>query len=206
MKRMMYEVSQDKKSKMWYCHMKGYSYIPCFGSFCEKKSESMDYAKMYNGFSHRVTEIERKRYERGVKRMVSIKQALQDLNKSELIEFDENGDVSAKYSICTTSGELMILLEELQRYRELEEQGLLLRLHCKVGDMLYEPTSRKSISTYKIKEIRIELFGIFAEWEIVDGFVYRNINGVDTDEIGKTVFLTKSEAEQALAKMKKAVK
>jgi hypothetical protein len=43
-----YTVSKDVKSGLWYCHMKGYSYIPVFGSFSEKKSESMEYAKMYN--------------------------------------------------------------------------------------------------------------------------------------------------------------
>lgn len=56
----MYTVSQDSKSGLWYAHMKGLSYIPIFGSFCENKSDAMEYAKMYNGFPHRVSEIEKR--------------------------------------------------------------------------------------------------------------------------------------------------
>jgi hypothetical protein len=56
-----YTVSKDMKTGLWYCHMKGYSYIPCFGSFSEKKSEAMEYAKMYNNLPNRVEQIEQKR-------------------------------------------------------------------------------------------------------------------------------------------------
>lgn len=56
-----YTVSQDKKTGLWYCHMRGFPYIPCFGSFCEKKSDAMEYAKMYNGLPHRVEKIEREK-------------------------------------------------------------------------------------------------------------------------------------------------
>lgn len=56
-----YTVSQDKKSGLWYAHKKGYSYIPVAGSFSEKKSEAMEYAKMFNGLPHKVVEIENKR-------------------------------------------------------------------------------------------------------------------------------------------------
>jgi hypothetical protein len=111
---------------------------------------------------------------------------------------------SEKFDFCDTCV-LKELFEKLKEYEDAEEQGLLVKLPCKVGDMLYEPTNRKTISTYRIKAIRIELFGIFVEWEIVDGFVYRNISGVEIGEIGKTVFLTKSEAEQALAKLESEV-
>ena len=56
-----YTVSQDGKSGLWYCHMKGFPYIPCFGSFCETKSDTMEYAKMYNGLKHNVERVERKK-------------------------------------------------------------------------------------------------------------------------------------------------
>lgn len=49
-----YTVSQDSKSGLWYCHMKGFPHIPCFGSFSEKKSDAMEYAKMYNNKIHKV--------------------------------------------------------------------------------------------------------------------------------------------------------
>ena len=56
-----YEVSKDDKSGLWYCHMNGFPYVPCFGSFCEKKSDAKEYAKMYNGLPNRVDKIERRR-------------------------------------------------------------------------------------------------------------------------------------------------
>ena len=56
-----YTVSQDQKTGLWYCHMRGFAYIPCFGSFCEKKSDAMEYAKMYNGLPHRVEKIEKEK-------------------------------------------------------------------------------------------------------------------------------------------------
>ena len=56
-----YIVSQDNKSGLWYCHMKGFPYIPCFGSFCEIKSDAMEYAKMYNRLKHNVDRVERKK-------------------------------------------------------------------------------------------------------------------------------------------------
>lgn len=60
-----YTVSQDKESGLWYAHMRGFPYVPYFGSFCEKKSEAMEYAKMCNGLPHRVNEIEERRKRSG---------------------------------------------------------------------------------------------------------------------------------------------
>lgn len=59
--RKRYTVSKEIKSGLWYAHMKGFAYIPVFGSFCEKKSDAMEYAKMYNGLSHRAGEIEKRK-------------------------------------------------------------------------------------------------------------------------------------------------
>ena len=75
-------------------------------------------------------------------------------------------------------------------------------LPCKVGDKLYEITSRKTISEYQVTAICIELFGIFVDWKITQGFVDRYISDMPADEIGKTVFLTREEAEKALEGMK----
>ena len=43
-----YVVSKDSKSGLWYAHAEGYAYIPVAGSFSEKKSDAMEYAKMMN--------------------------------------------------------------------------------------------------------------------------------------------------------------
>ena len=90
---------------------------------------------------------------------------------------------------------------ECTRLRELAEadkDGRLVVLPCKVGDTVYEVTSRKTISEYRVKAIRVELFCTFIEWDIVAGFVDKSIFGVPVDEIGKTVFLTREEAKKAL--------
>ena len=75
-------------------------------------------------------------------------------------------------------------------------------LPCKVGDRLYEVTGRKTISVYKVKAIRVELFSLFIEWDIVEGFVWQSLSGINAGEIGKTVFLNREEAEKALETMK----
>ena len=77
------------------------------------------------------------------------------------------------------------------------EHGVVL-MPCKVGDRLYEVTGRKTVSVYKVRAIRVELFGLFIEWDIVEGFVWQSLSGINADEIGKTVFLTREEAEKAL--------
>ena len=64
-----YTVSKDTKSGLWYAHMKDYTYIPVSGSFSEKKSEAMEYAKMYSGLPHKVEEIEQRRKEKFQKEM-----------------------------------------------------------------------------------------------------------------------------------------
>ena len=96
--------------------------------------------------------------------------------------------------------------EALNRFRQLvkaDKAGRLAVLPCKPGDTVYEVTSRKTISEYRVKAIRVELFCTFIEWDIVAGFVDKSIFGVPVDEIGKTVFLTREEAEKALEAMTK---
>lgn len=87
---------------------------------------------------------------------------------------------------------------------EADRDGQLVVPPCKAGDTVYEVTSRKTISEYRVKAIRVELFCTFIEWDIVAGFVDKSIFGVPVDEIGKTVFLTREEAEKALEAMKDA--
>lgn len=89
-------------------------------------------------------------------------------------------------------------LDRLEKLAEADRDGRLVVLPCKAGDTVYEVTSRKTISEYRVKAIRVELFCTFIEWDIVAGFVDKSIFGVPVDEIGKTVFLTREAAEKAL--------
>ena len=91
------------------------------------------------------------------------------------------------------------LINKLGQYEDAEEQGLLLRLLCKIGDRVYAVT-RDFISEYTICSIETYNEGFFFNWRCEKG-VYTNIRGFTNYEIGKTVFLTKEEAEQALKRM-----
>ena len=94
--------------------------------------------------------------------------------------------------------------EGVARLRELAEadkDGRLVVLPCKAGDRLYEVTGRKTISVYEVRAIRVELFGLFIEWDIVEGFVWQSLSDINAGEIGKTVFLTREEAEKALEEL-----
>lgn len=88
--------------------------------------------------------------------------------------------------------------DRLRELAEADKDGRVVMLPCKVGDRLYEVTGRKTISVYKVKAIRVELFGLFIEWDIVEGFVWQSLSGMNAGEIGKTVFLTREEAEKVL--------
>lgn len=102
-----------------------------------------------------------------------------------------------------TLTEQLALLNRIRDLAEADRDGRLVVPPCKAGDTVYEVTSRKTISEYRVKAIRVELFCTFIEWDIVAGFVDKSIFGVPVDEIGKTVFLTREEAEKALEAMTK---
>ena len=92
------------------------------------------------------------------------------------------------------------LLKKLSEYRNLEEQGLLLKLPCKVGDTVYSIT-RDFISEYIVESIMIYEHSIQFYWKCTKG-IYHNVVGFADFEIGKAVFLTEQEAQAALEKMK----
>lgn len=58
-----YVVSYDEKSHKYYAHMEGYDYIPVSGSFCEKRSDAREYAKMMMCLPNHVQQIEDKKRE-----------------------------------------------------------------------------------------------------------------------------------------------
>ena len=106
---------------------------------------------------------------------------------------------------CNKSEILKILklAEKLKYYEDLEEQGLLLKLPCKVGDTVYEVQEiRKRIQSYTIISIHISNCSILFGWELKDEKgIYGNVNGFCDYAIGKTVFLTQAEAKAALKGM-----
>ena len=87
-----------------------------------------------------------------------------------------------------------------QEYKDLEEQGLLVRLPCKVGDTVYVPT-RNFISELRIIMIAVNMYGAYFRWMLNSG-IYPKLDGFSRSELGKTVFLTRKEAEKKLEEMK----
>lgn len=96
-----------------------------------------------------------------------------------------------------------LLLEALGKYEDAEKQGLLLRLPCKVGDTVYAFLSTCNYFTEcQINKIELKptLYGntcYFLEPIGHRGCLYRCFE----DDFGKTVFLTKEEAEVKLKEM-----
>lgn len=105
--------------------------------------------------------------------------------------------------------QLVKWLEELKSYKDLEEQGLLVRLPCKVGDMVWDNDFGYPES-YEIKAFSYGYCDSYVEPDIEDEIIFYYENYTDSitgafpmSEIGKTIFLTHEEAEKKLEEMKK---
>ena len=83
------------------------------------------------------------------------------------------------------------IANRLAEYEDMEEQGLLLRLPCKVGDTIY----RCGDPIKKIYEWQIAYVEVYEDETV---FVDDSDNTFVEADIGKTVFLTREEAEKAL--------
>ena len=99
-------------------------------------------------------------------------------------------------------------INKLAEYENLEEQGLLLRLPCKVGDTVWDNDYRKSyaytITGFSFGTGKGYIDKPISKKEVI--YYYSNYSGSITggfvvSENGKTVFLTKSEVEQKLKEM-----
>lgn len=102
------------------------------------------------------------------------------------------------------------LAEELKQYKDKEEQGLLIELPCKVGSKVYLICARRT----KCTEHGLEFDDYFCEGcECLECDSKREYYIHENDSVslewivrylkdfGVRVFLTRSEAEEALAKM-----
>lgn len=105
--------------------------------------------------------------------------------------------------LLRTDAEQTEVIAKLAAYEDAEEQGLLVRLLCKVGDTLYRPFfNSKSVLEYKI--IRVML----RDTEIRFTACHYEYNMKKYEElvyiwqIGKKFFLTREEAEAALKGLK----
>lgn len=83
------------------------------------------------------------------------------------------------------------VLQKLADYEDLEKQGLLLKLPCKVGDAVYKITGA-TVRSYDWKYLTYEN-------AYMHGTVFNLYRIYD---IGKTIFLTREEAEKKLEELR----
>lgn len=100
-------------------------------------------------------------------------------------------DIKANCIKCAEEHEqLAEWLEELKSYKDLDEQGLLVRLPCKVGDSVFVIVG-KDISRQGIRKIEISDNSIIFKTN-------RQKRIFNVAEFGKTVFLAREDAEKKL--------
>lgn len=95
---------------------------------------------------------------------------------------------------------------KLKDYEDLEELGRLVKLPCKVGDKIFLDFAGfgKDVDKFTVKDFHLDCFKngetiLFCDYESND----RTLSGqIDVMEFGKTVFLTKFEAEAKLKELR----
>ena len=100
-------------------------------------------------------------------------------------------------------GRKEIAYKKLAEYEDLDEQGLLLRLPCKVGDTIYEVSYENRefvikehiVNEFIYRAYRFPRIEIYCENE--NGFLVCNNIG----KLDECLFLTQEEAEQKLKEM-----
>lgn len=114
-------------------------------------------------------------------------------------------DIKANCVKCVKEHEqLAEWLEELKLYKDLEEQGLFVRLPCKVGTEVFvifpgiNHYVKCQIKKIEIKPNIFEKICYFIEPVVRRGQYLKYFN----NEFGETIFLTREEAEKKLKELK----
>ena len=78
-----------------------------------------------------------------------------------------------------------------------KDKSCFIELPCKEGDIVYQVT-RNFISEFRVRFVEIATCGnVFLHTDLISGIIYTGEVFSESD-IGKTVFLTREEAEKAL--------
>ena len=112
-----------------------------------------------------------------------------------LTEWKDDKKLLAKTKFSGDFGSANILIA-LAEYEDLEQQGLLLRLPCKVGTTVYNTTWWDDV-TEKVKVGGKTFYRTLHKHKVSKS----TFSLLDIYDFGKTVFLTKAEAEQKLKEM-----
>ena len=94
------------------------------------------------------------------------------------------------------------VVDKLASYEDLEEQGLLLRLYCNVGDTVYCIEDKKIWDCIVDKVTISRTNGVW--FEVKTPKSMPDISAIEYTEnaFGETVFLTQAEAEQKLKELR----
>lgn len=115
-----------------------------------------------------------------------------------------NDTTKKAFLIDVDDDDIQDAIQKLAYYEEKQEQGLLIELPCKVGDTVYlinhfMVESRKKPIKCNVDEFTIDGLGCYAVLNGSEAFyAMQRFRAVNIKEFGKTVFLTRSEAESAL--------
>lgn len=109
-------------------------------------------------------------------------------------------DIGMETDMNRTTGEEVLTdqnegVSRLAEYEDAEKSGLLIRLPCKVGDTVYF-----ACPGCKISDAKVTGFWVLSEWiqlQLSNGSTFTCWDGPNV-YFGKTVFLTREEAERAL--------
>lgn len=94
------------------------------------------------------------------------------------------------------------VIDKLAEYEDLEEQDRLIKLPCKVGDTVYVKMAQYCKTHYVEAEVKDFVHFISCGFCIVVTSKYFDKQNIPFSEFGKTVFLTKSEAEAKLKELR----
>lgn len=127
-----------------------------------------------------------------------------DVNELVLDETTEPWVVLEKDCTFKIRGDV---IDKLADYEDLEEQGRLVKLPCKVGDVVYAYCGEFGILEYDVDSIVIDkhiTYQCSAYSEPIRDCPSECLDEIEPDisDFGKTVFLTKSEAEAKLKELR----
>lgn len=143
--------------------------------------------------------------------MERLTKRIKRLQKDDLIVYTK-GKYEGAIPAEMTNDDIRAVLKKLATYEDLEEQGLLVRLPCKVGTVVYRIEScgwtKSSICGESFSEDceyceekkcdSHRKYEIYSQEMISQDWIFGNRNG-----FGRTIFFTREEAEKKLEEMKK---
>lgn len=127
-----------------------------------------------------------------------------------LTQTSNSGGVAFTFDLDITcqpseARKILNLTTKLKEYEDLEEQGRLVKLPCNRGDKIYFIKSAFSMAHFPIEARITSICGIDCDSDVMYSSI-TEYNKIDrrfkSSDIGKTVFLTKSEAEAKLKELR----